>query len=93
MLTNSSPQPRKTASPQPVAAKNPSAPSVPARDIPRPATSSSNGQKASPAPAAAVEDVSRIAECAYYIAERRQFVGGDPVQDWLEAKRQVRQSS
>ncbi len=28
----------------------------------------------------------KIAEAAYYRAERRGFVGGDPVEDWLAAE-------
>ena len=28
----------------------------------------------------------RIAETAYYLAAARDFAGGDPVQDWLEAE-------
>jgi hypothetical protein len=31
----------------------------------------------------------RIAEAAYYLAERRNFQGGDPVQDWLTAEKQI----
>ena len=27
-----------------------------------------------------------IAEAAYYLAEKRNFRGGDPVNDWLEAE-------
>jgi len=27
-----------------------------------------------------------IAEAAYYLAEQRNFMGGDPVQDWLAAE-------
>lgn len=30
-----------------------------------------------------------IAEAAYMRAESRNFQGGDPVQDWLEAEKQV----
>jgi hypothetical protein len=30
-----------------------------------------------------------IAETAYYLAERRGFVGGNPEQDWLEAEAQI----
>lgn len=26
-----------------------------------------------------------IAEAAYYLAEQRHFIGGDPEQDWYEA--------
>ncbi len=31
----------------------------------------------------------RIAEAAYFMAERRGFQGGCPIQDWLEAERQI----
>ena len=30
-----------------------------------------------------------IAEAAYYLAERRDFQGGDPIQDWLEAEAEI----
>ena len=30
-----------------------------------------------------------IAEAAYFRAEKRGFVGGDPVQDWVEAEREI----
>jgi predicted RNA-binding Zn-ribbon protein involved in translation (DUF1610 family) len=30
-----------------------------------------------------------IAEAAYYIAAQRGFAGGDPIQDWIEAERQI----
>jgi len=30
-----------------------------------------------------------IAECAYFAAEKRNFTGGDPIQDWLVAEREV----
>lgn len=32
---------------------------------------------------------SRIAEAAYFLAERRGFAGGDPVEDWLIAERKI----
>jgi Protein of unknown function (DUF2934) len=35
----------------------------------------------------------RIAEAAYLRAAARKFVGGDPVQDWLEAERDLDASS
>jgi hypothetical protein len=36
------------------------------------------------------EDRARmIAEAAYYKAERRGFVGGDPLQDWLDAEAEI----
>lgn len=31
----------------------------------------------------------RIAEGAYFRAAQRGFVGGDPVQDWLDAEQEV----
>lgn len=30
-----------------------------------------------------------IAERAYFAAEKRNFIGGDPLQDWLDAERHV----
>ena len=33
-----------------------------------------------------------IAEAAYYLAEKRSFQGGDPVNDWLEAERIIDQA-
>ncbi len=30
-----------------------------------------------------------IAEAAYYRAQRRRFLNGDPLQDWLEAEAEV----
>lgn len=30
-----------------------------------------------------------IAEAAYFLAEHRQFQGGDPVQDWLQAQKEI----
>ena len=30
-----------------------------------------------------------IAEAAYYLAERRGFMGGDPKQDWLDAEANI----
>jgi hypothetical protein len=32
-----------------------------------------------------------IAEAAYFIAEKRQFVGEHSLDDWLSAEQQVRQ--
>ncbi len=30
-----------------------------------------------------------IAEAAYYLAEHRQFQGGDPLQDWFQAQQEI----
>ena len=41
---------------------------------------------------AAVSDEQRrqmIAEAAYYLAENREFAGGDPRQDWLAAEADI----
>lgn len=32
----------------------------------------------------------RVAEAAYFLAERRGFKGGSPEQDWFEAERELR---
>ena len=37
----------------------------------------------------AEERWNRIAEAAYYHAEKRGFVGGDPAQDWAEAEAEI----
>lgn len=34
-----------------------------------------------------------IAEAAYFRAERRGFQGGCPIEDWLEAEREISQQS
>lgn len=39
--------------------------------------------------AEAEERRAKIAEAAYFRAERRGFVGGDPVEDWLEAEKET----
>ncbi len=33
----------------------------------------------------AAKHTQRIAECEYFAAEKRNFAGGDPLQDWLIA--------
>ena len=30
-----------------------------------------------------------VSEAAYYIAEKRGFTNGDPVDDWIEAETQI----
>lgn len=51
--------------------------------------------KDAPPPASKTLDVSAerrrslIAESAYLRAERRGFMGGDPVQDWLDSEKEV----
>jgi hypothetical protein len=69
----------------PEATRVPEAPRAP--DLPRSAT-----KRKPPAAKAAVLPEARyrmVAQAAYFIAERRGFAGGDPVQDWLLAERQV----
>ncbi len=65
------------------------------------APAASSGAKPAPAPAAAAtatkmavkptaaERQRRIAEAAYFLAQRRGFAGGSAVQDWLTAERNV----
>jgi len=40
-------------------------------------------------PSADSKRLTLIQQTAYYIAEKRGFVGGDPEQDWLMAEKQV----
>ena len=35
------------------------------------------------------ERLHMIAEAAYYIAQQRNFQGGNPEEDWLEAERRI----
>jgi hypothetical protein len=46
-----------------------------------------------PAPAATEERYNRIAEAAYLRAAARGFVGGDPMQDWLDAEADLMKSA
>lgn len=57
------------------------------------ASAAAGGESAAAHEAPPVLDVERhqqlIAEAAYLIAEQRGFAPGDPLQDWIEAERQV----
>jgi len=53
------------------------------------AAKSSRARKAPAAEPTPEERWRMVAEAAYYIAEKRGFVGGDPAQDWYEAEKQV----
>lgn len=44
------------------------------------------------APGGAGEWQRRVAEAAYFRAERRGFTGGSPEQDWLEAEEELRRT-
>lgn len=39
------------------------------------------------------DELSRIAECAYYKAEARGYEPGHEIQDWLEAEAEIAQQS
>jgi hypothetical protein len=54
-----------------------------------PASAGQESQSDQPLPASDAERRARIAEAAYYNAERRGFQGGYETEDWLEAERQV----
>jgi len=48
----------------------------------------------SPAPRVSAEERQRmIAEAAYFRAQQRGFAGGDSLDDWLAAERQIDQAS
>jgi hypothetical protein len=48
-----------------------------------------SGASLQPPAMSAEERYRRIAEAAYFRAAAREFIGGDPVQDWIEAEREV----
>lgn len=47
------------------------------------------GDKALAGPLTPEQRYRYVAEAAFYIAQRRGFVGGDPAQDWLEAEAEI----
>ena len=56
------------------------------------APKTTRAKAAPPAPGLAPTPEERwkmISDAAYYIAEKRGFLGGDPAQDWCEAERQL----
>ena len=56
------------------------------------APKTTRAKAAPPAPGLAPTPEERwkmISDAAYYIAEKRGFLGGDPAQDWCEAERQI----
>jgi hypothetical protein len=61
----------------PAAATRPSAGAATTRESAIPSSAQDSAQRR------------KIAECAYFIAEKRNFSGGDPVGDWLTAEQQV----
>jgi hypothetical protein len=59
---------------------------------PQPATTRPTTPTAKPATAGAISPERRngmVAEAAYYIAERRGFAEGSPIEDWLMAEAQI----
>ena len=48
-----------------------------------------SGSATNPSVSSAEERTRLIAEAAYYRALQRGFQGGDPVNDWLEAEREL----
>lgn len=51
-------------------------------------TVSNQASKEAPGDSTEERDL-RIAEGAYFRAAQRGFVGGDPMQDWLEAEKEI----
>jgi hypothetical protein len=72
---------------KPAAASMKSSPAKP----PAGAPASAGAWAGSTAPKSAPDatHIQCIAERAYFIAQKRQFIGGDPIQDWLQAERSV----
>lgn len=67
----------------------PEAPATAAKK-PAPSRTASRGRASSRAKDVTPEErYHMIAEAAYYIAERRGFLGGDLEADWLEAEREI----
>jgi hypothetical protein len=81
MITNSSAGPKSASASATSIAAKPSAG----------APTSAGARNGSTAPVRAADAThSRcIAERAYFIAQQRQFIGGDPIQDWLQAEKAV----
>lgn len=58
---------------------------VPGKDLGIPATEGNLGKEAiSP-----MERWKMVAEAAYYRAQKRGFIGGNPMDDWMEAEREI----
>jgi len=55
------------------------------KDPPQPGTATKGSGRSSITVTAELRH-QMIAEAAYYLAEKRNFQGGDPVNDWLEAE-------
>jgi hypothetical protein len=80
MLQHSKPQSKKT----PVKAKTAS----PQGDKTRTRKQASRQEQAAPA-TSLQQRQQMINEAAYYIAQQRGFIGGNPVDDWLTAETEV----
>lgn len=69
------------------ATKKNAAPKIPKKSVA--AAKTSNNKK--PSDINPEERYRMIAVAAYYRAEKRGFIGGDPSQDWVEAEAEVNQ--
>lgn len=76
---------RRAASSKPAAGKK--APARRVSSAKKPAAGA--GTKRVPRSISADERIRMISEAAYYRAEQREFRGGDPERDWLEAEAEV----
>jgi hypothetical protein len=85
MFTNSSPGQK------PVAAHASAPATALAAKPPAGAPASAGARPVAAAPAGATDarHAHCIAERAYFIAQQRHFIGGDPIQDWLQAEKAV----
>jgi hypothetical protein len=64
-----------------------------AAEIDRRRNSRKTNRKAEPTPLIAQERTRRIAEAAYFIAERRGFAPGAELADWLQAEARISTSN
>jgi hypothetical protein len=52
-------------------------------------TKASNKQKSNVVPINQDNHHTMVSEAAYYLAEKRGFSGGSPMQDWFEAEKHI----
>lgn len=81
--TSRSNKPESTATPAKPAAR------AARKPAPASAEKAARPRARRPATVSPEERLRYIAEAAYYIAERRGFAGGGPLDDWLQAEAQI----
>ena len=79
-------EPAKTKAPAKKAAAKPAAPKAPPKKAP---AKSAAPRPAKPKAVPAEQRRNYIEVAAYYIAERRGFVPGNPLEDWVQAEAEI----